>query len=71
MPKRTHRKRTRLLTARESVGLTLRQVTAFTGIAPSRLSEYERALSEPTVSTAIRIARLYGRSVEDLFAEFV
>jgi transcriptional regulator with XRE-family HTH domain len=68
---RPYMKGTALSKAREAAGLTLRQVTAATGVPHARLSEYERGLSEPLVSTAIRIARFYGQSVEELFKDFL
>ena len=70
-PMTAHLKRTRLLDARKTAGLTLRQLSARTGVPVTRLSDYERGLSQPLVPTAIRIARFYRRSVEELFADFI
>lgn len=67
-PKKTCR-RTKLYNARKERGLTMRRLTADLGIAPGQLSVYETALSEPRVSTAIKLARYFGKSVEELFSE--
>ena len=60
--------RTKLHTKRMERGLTMRKVEADTGISPARLSEYERAFREPRVTTALKLARYFGSTVEDLFS---
>ena len=60
-------KRTRLSMKRKECGLTMRQVERLTGIPPAHLSMYERALVEPKVTNALRLARFFKTTVEDLF----
>jgi transcriptional regulator with XRE-family HTH domain len=64
---KTRGRRTPLFTLRQRYFLSLRDVERQTGIPAGRLSEYERGLSEPLVSTAITLARFFGRTVEELF----
>jgi transcriptional regulator with XRE-family HTH domain len=61
-------RRTKLYSARKACGFTMCQLTALTGVPPSRLSNYERGLGEPRVSTALKLARVFGLTVEQLFS---
>lgn len=60
--------RTKLYAKRKERGLSMKEVYALTGVTPARLSEYERALSEPSVTRALRLANFFGASVEELFS---
>jgi transcriptional regulator with XRE-family HTH domain len=60
-------KRTVLSTKRKERGLSMRQVEKATGISPARLSLYERALVEPKVTRALKLAKFYNTTVECLF----
>jgi transcriptional regulator with XRE-family HTH domain len=62
-----HERRTKLFYVRRAHFMNLRDVAALTGIPPAQLSRYERGLSEPLVTTALKLARLFGTSVEYLF----
>lgn len=55
--------------ARDLHGLSLREVAAEIGIAFSYLRSVERGESEPGVSVAIRLARFYETTVEELFGD--
>ena len=61
-------RRTRLYEKLIDRGLTMRQVESETGVVRSRLSEYERALAEPRVTVAIKLAKFFGMTVEELFS---
>ena len=52
---------------RDRYGLSLREVASEIGIAFSYLRTIERGEAEPGVSVAIRLARFYETTVEDLF----
>jgi transcriptional regulator with XRE-family HTH domain len=62
-------KRTRLHQKRKELGLTMHQVQTQIGVVPGRLSMYERALVEPKVTMALRLAKFYKTTVEDLFGK--
>lgn len=59
----------RLKFARESLGLTLKQVEAATGIGPSSLSEYESGKRAPRVSQLKTLADFYRRSIAFFLTE--
>ncbi len=46
---------------------TLRDVAADTGITFQSLNYYETGLKEPRLCTALKLAKYYGVSVEDLY----
>ena len=60
--------RTRLYVKRIENGFTMREVEKRTGVSPRRLSEYERAFWEPKVGVAIKLAKFFGVTVEELFS---
>jgi len=68
MFRNTNQRRTILYTKRRERELTLAQVEAATGIAPPVLSMYERALVEPLVTNALKLAKFYNSTVEELFS---
>jgi transcriptional regulator with XRE-family HTH domain len=55
-----------LRSAREAVGLTLQDVASATGLTKGYLSQIERDLSSPSVSTLWRICNVLGITVGDL-----
>lgn len=57
----------RLRAVREGLGLTLRDVGAATGVHHGVLSRWERG-GDATVSLALKVARFFGKSVEELWA---
>lgn len=70
--KRDWRLNTRLIDARErDVALSLRDVAAVVGIAVSHLHKIERGVSTPGVDTAIKLARFYETTVEELFGYLI
>ncbi len=59
----------RLRTLRTQRGLTLRQISERTGLAISTLHEMEKHEREVTLTTAFRLACLYGMPVADIWRE--
>lgn len=57
----------KLRAAREQSGKTQAQVAKEVGVAERTYQYYESAEKEPGATTAIRIARALGRTVEELF----
>jgi putative transcriptional regulator len=60
---------TRVLLVREEFGLSLRAVARETGISPAEVSRIERGLSEPGVHIAMKLAKFYETTVEQLFGD--
>lgn len=52
---------------RQALGLTQLQVANMVGLAETAYQRYEHGKSEPSVGTAIRIARALNTTVEELF----
>lgn len=52
---------------RQDHGLTLRDVSVAVGVAFSDISRAERGDVAPRVTTALRLARFYETTVEELF----
>ena len=50
----------RLRTLRRQQSLSLEQLGERTGLTKSYLSKLERGLSEPSISTVLRLAEAYG-----------
>ena len=58
-----------LIKARESSGLTQRDVALFLGVSQSVLSKVESGERPPSVQLAAALSFLYNRRFEDLYAE--
>ena len=50
--------------AREAKGITLRQLSELTGIAPANLCKIERGETDPRLSTIVTICDALGLSIE-------
>ncbi len=59
----------KLRAARERAGKTQAQVARDVGIREAVYQRYEYGVNEPSVTTALRIARSLGATVEALFGE--
>lgn len=57
------------LSAREKVGLTQKEVAEKLGVDQSAVSFWETGKTHPRASLLIRLASLYGCTVDDLLAE--
>lgn len=60
-------KNTRLEAARTAKHLTQEQLAALVGVSLRAYKTYEAGERLPRVDVAIRIARIFGATVEDLF----
>jgi len=58
---------TQLRALRTKRGLSLRALAAETGLSPTLLSQVERGVTEPSLSTLRRLADVFGESVASLF----
>jgi len=56
-----------LLEARKSLGLTQAEVARRVGLTRAAYVNIERGTKNPSLETALRIASVLGRSVEELF----
>jgi transcriptional regulator with XRE-family HTH domain len=65
---RPDQKRLKLYDVRVERGLSMFQVAAATGLSAGQLSNYERGLREPLLSTAMRLAKFFNTPVEELFS---
>jgi transcriptional regulator with XRE-family HTH domain len=65
---RPDQKRLKLYDVRVERGLSMFQVAAATGLSAGQLSNYERGMREPLLSTAIRLAKFFNTPVEELFS---
>ena len=52
--------------AREGLGLSLKDAAAAIGVTPVTLSKWERGITKPTVTPLIRMHVLYGVPVSKL-----
>nr|WP_226846526.1 MULTISPECIES: XRE family transcriptional regulator [Achromobacter] len=59
----------RLRTLRRQQTLSLEQLAQRTGLTKSYLSKLERGLSEPSISTVLRLAEAYGVGVSQLVGD--
>lgn len=57
------------LSAREKVGLTQKEVAEKLGVDQSAVSFWETGKTHPRASLLMRLARLYGCTVDDLLAD--
>lgn len=57
----------RLRDIRRSKGLSLRALAAAIGVSPTLLSQVERGVTEPSLSTLRRLAELYELPIAELF----
>ena len=55
-----------LAAARVNAGLTLEEAAAKIGRAPATMSAWENEASEPKITDALKLAELYGRSVDKI-----
>jgi DNA-binding XRE family transcriptional regulator len=62
--------RTRLTALREESGLGMREMARFCGVSPATLCRVE-AGKHPDIVTALRLARFFETSVEDLFGSLL
>lgn len=58
---------TRLLQVRQEYGFSLRDVAQAVGISAATASRLERGVVETKVQTALKLARFYETTVEQLF----
>ena len=56
----------RLLQLRKERGLTLRELSEKVGITAAALSSYEKGQKEPSLEFAIRLAKFYGKSLDNI-----
>lgn len=56
----------RLLQLRKERGLTLRELAEQVGITAAALSSYEKGKKEPSLEFAIKLAKFYGKSLDNL-----
>ena len=61
--------RNRLAALRMDSGLTVRDMATYSGVSPATISRVE-AGKPPDIRTALKLARFFETSVEDLFHEF-
>lgn len=52
--------------ARKSMGMKQRELAAKIGIKPTTLSDYETGYRKPSLAVLVRLARVCGRSLDDL-----
>ncbi len=52
--------------ARVNAGLSAKEVATHLGITEDTLYNYERGKSSPNIITALAMAKLYGRTVEEI-----
>ncbi|MFD8565505.1 helix-turn-helix domain-containing protein [Streptomyces sp. NPDC059639] len=57
-----------LRSLRMAKGLSLRALATAVGVSPTLLSQVERGVTEPSLSTLRRLADVYAMSVADLFS---
>ncbi|WP_205881494.1 helix-turn-helix domain-containing protein [Leucobacter coleopterorum] len=53
---------------RTQKGMSLRQLSAATGLSPTLLSQVERGISEPTLKTLRALSGVLGEASSSLFA---
>lgn len=56
----------RLLQLRKESGLTLRELSEKVGITAAALSSYEKGQKEPSLEFTIRLAKFYGKSLDNI-----
>lgn len=59
----------RLRAARESTGLSLREVARRVNVSPSFISQVERGRANPSVGTLYALVNVLGTSIDDLIGE--
>lgn len=57
--------------ARRRLGLTLKQVAPKVGVSLGTISQMELGDHCPSIQTALRLARFYGMTVEELFGHLI
>lgn len=60
----------RLRRVRQALGLRITDVAEKLGTSPQVLHNWEHGVNEPSLRMALRLAWLYGLSVEELFADY-
>lgn len=55
-----------LRAARVNVGLSVKEVAEAAGITEDTLYRYETGKSSPKIATAIKLAELYGKSIDGI-----
>lgn len=58
-----------LKSLRKKLGVTLESLASQAGMSKSYLSKVERGLSNPSISTAIKLAKVLNVQVEELFSD--
>lgn len=61
---------TKLRAERVLRGLTLQTVADNLGVRCATVHGWEKKKAKPTVDIAIKLAKMYGKTVEELFADF-
>lgn len=59
----------RLKERREALGLTQRQAAAAVGVTPEQMCNYENGGYKPKTLAAVKMAELYGCTVEDIMSD--
>lgn len=68
--RRKPKERVRLQQLREDANLGLREMAKFAGVSASTVTRIEQGKA-PDITTALRLARFFETSVEDLFGSFM
>lgn len=55
-----------LKAARINVGLSVREAAEKLGITEDTLYRYEKGLSSPKIGAALKMAELYGRTIDEI-----
>ncbi|BEV45652.1 XRE family transcriptional regulator [Afipia carboxidovorans] len=59
----------RIRFARQQRGMSLEQLATATGLTKSYLSKVERQLAVPSITTALKVSRVFGQTVGQLLGE--
>jgi DNA-binding XRE family transcriptional regulator len=63
------RPKTKVQVARENANIGVRELTGYTGISPATISRIEAGRA-PDIRNALKLAKFFETSVEDLFGGF-
>lgn len=60
---------TYLKECREKSGLAVKEFADFVGCSPKSIDRYEKGLSQPSIQTAKRMAKVLNISLDELFRD--
>jgi putative transcriptional regulator len=60
-----------LKAARVNANRTINQAAQHVGVTMRTIQNYERGKTSPPIHIAIRLARLYGMTIEDIFFPYL